>query len=99
MSDAVQREPLFAQQALNVLRLVEVPGAFEPDRGNQPRRCEVGAKEVGAGERGPGEIGAAQGGALERGIGQIGMLERGEFEVNARKIGIAQDGALEGQRI
>jgi hypothetical protein len=92
---ATEARTSFAQQALNILRLVEVLGGLEPDRCNEPCRYQVGCEEIGTGDRNAGEIGAAQRGTPERGVGQIRILEICEFEVDARQIGIAQDRSLE----
>src|SRR4029077_1784943 len=92
---ATEARTSFAQQALNILRLVEVLGGLEPDRCNKPCRYQVGCEEIGAGDRNAREIGAAQRGTPERGVGQIRIREICEFEVDARQVGTAQDRSLE----
>src|SRR6516164_5136001 len=48
------RNTSFAQQTLDILRLVEILGGVEADRRNQPRRGEVRPIEIGAIERDAG---------------------------------------------
>src|SRR6516225_2614840 len=78
------RNTSFAQQTLDILRLIEILGGVEPDRLNQSRRGEVRPIEIGAIKRDAGERRATQGSAAQRGIGEIRILERCEFEVDAR---------------
>src|ERR1700704_2025619 len=72
----------FAQEAVDILRLVEILGGVEPDRRDESRRCQIRAKEIGAGNRDARECRAAQLSAPQRGVGQIRTLERCEFQVH-----------------
>src|SRR6516165_4027630 len=61
-------------QPVEVARLREVPGQFEPDRRNQSRRCEVGSLEIRPRNRDPDQRSAGEVGAAQGGIGKIRLL-------------------------
>src|SRR5258705_6215999 len=77
---------LVALRPLQILRLVEIPRSFEPDRPDQPCGDKIGIVEISSRHNGAGQIGATEQRAGQRCTSEVGLHQRSKFEVGAREV-------------